>query len=54
MGNNGEVFVLSDSSIWEVKYEYEYMYEYFPRVTVCPAESFVIVGGKKLQVQRLK
>ena len=24
MGNNGEVFQLSDGSLWEVKYEYEY------------------------------
>jgi hypothetical protein len=25
MGNNDEIFKLSDGSVWEVKYEYEYL-----------------------------
>ena len=32
MGNNGELFKLSDGSVWEVKYEYEYLYECFDDV----------------------
>ena len=36
MGNNEEIFKLSDGSVWEVKYEYEYLYEYYPSVIVCP------------------
>jgi len=50
MGNNGEIFKLADGTIWEVKYEYEYMYEYYPTVTVCPDKGFMIVGDTKLDV----
>jgi hypothetical protein len=48
MGNNGEIFQLSDGSVWEVKYEYEYLYEYYPSITACPNEGFIIIDGKKL------
>lgn len=51
MGNNGEIFKLDDGSIWEVKYEYEYMYEYYPTVVVCPARGKMVVGRKTLNVQ---
>jgi hypothetical protein len=44
MGNNGEVFILSDRSIWEVKYEYEYMYEYYPSVAICPSKNLLNMG----------
>ena len=27
MGNHGEIFKLSDGTIWQVQHEYEYMYE---------------------------
>lgn len=54
MGNNDEIFVLSDGSIWEVKYEYEYMYEYYPTVIACPNKGYVIVNGKKLNAQVVK
>ena len=53
MGNNGEIFRLQDGSIWEVKYEYEYLYEYYPQVVICPSRSILIVDGKKLNVQVL-
>ena len=53
MGNNGEIFKLSDGSIWEVKYEYEYMYEYYPSVIVCPDQGKLVIGDKKLNVQAL-
>ena len=53
MGNNEEVFKLADGSLWEVKYEYEYLYEYYPSVTVCPNESFMVIGGKKLNIASL-
>lgn len=51
MGNNGEMFRLADGSIWEVKYEYEYLYEYYPKVTICPTRGILIVRGKALTVQ---
>jgi hypothetical protein len=54
MGNNGEIFRLADGSIWEVKYEYEYLYEYGPRVTICPARGRLIIRNKTLNVEQLK
>jgi len=51
MGNNGELFKLVDGSVWEVKYEYEYMYEYYPSVIVCPDRGKLIIGEKSLNVQ---
>jgi hypothetical protein len=36
MGNNDEIFRLDDCSIWKVQYEYEYLCEYYPSVTICP------------------
>lgn len=53
MGNNGEIFKLADGSVWEVKYEYEYLYEYFPSVLVCPGRGRLVVGSKSLNVQQL-
>jgi hypothetical protein len=54
MGNNGEIFKLSDGSIWEVKFEYEYLYEYYPKIIVCPDKSLISIKGKKLGVQSIK
>jgi len=51
MGNNGEIFKLADGSLWEVKYEYEYLYEYNPSVVICPSRGKLIVGGKSLNVE---
>ena len=45
MGNNDEIFVLADDSVWQVKYEYEYLYEYYPVITVCPDRGKLIVKG---------
>ena len=50
MGNNGEIFKLADGSVWEVKYEYEYMYEYNPDVLICPSRGRLIVNKKSLNV----
>jgi hypothetical protein len=51
MGNNGEIFKLADGSFWEVKYEYEYLYEYYPSVVICPSRGRLIIGKKSLNVQ---
>lgn len=48
MGNNDEIFVLSNGSIWQIKYEYEYMYEYYPTIVACPNAGYVNIDGKKL------
>lgn len=54
MGTDGEVFVLSDGSVWQINYEYEYMYEYYPSVVACPNEGYVVVEGTKLNAQQLR
>lgn len=53
MGNNDEIFKLADGSVWQVKYEYEYMYEYNPSVTVCPSRGKLIIGKKSLNIQKM-
>lgn len=40
-------------SIWEVKYEYEYMYEYYPEVIICPSQEKLSIKGKSLNVQQV-
>lgn len=50
MGNDDEVFKLSDGSFWQVKYEYEYLYEYYPTVVICPTRGTLLVSGKSLNV----
>jgi len=51
MGNNGEIFKLADGSLWEVKYEYEYLYEYYPSVVICPSRGILIISEKSLNVE---
>lgn len=49
-GNNDEIFRLADGSIWQVKYEYEYLYEYRPDVVICPSRGILVINGKSLNV----
>ncbi len=51
MGNNGEIFKLADGSVWEVKNEYEYLYEYYPSIVVCSKQGKLFVGKKFLNVE---
>lgn len=53
MGNNGELFKLNDGSTWEVMYEYNYLYAYYPQVLVSPKEGKLILDGKKLSVKKI-
>jgi len=53
MGNNEEIFKLSDGTVWEVKFEYNYMHVYRPSILVCPQRGFVVVNGKKLNAQKI-
>jgi len=53
MGNNGEIFKLTDGSLWEVKYEYEYLYEYYPNVIICPSRGKLVIKGKTLNVEQV-
>ena len=51
LGNDGEILKLADGSVWKVKYEYEYLYEYYPSVLICPSRGKLILGKKSLNVQ---
>jgi hypothetical protein len=53
MGNNDEIFKLADGSVWQVKYEYEYMYDYYPSVIICPGLGKLIVGKKTLNIMHI-
>lgn len=52
MGNNDEIFKTSDGRLWQVKYEYEYLYEYYPTVDIC-SEQKLIINGKALNISAL-
>lgn len=51
MGNHGEIFRLADGSLWEVKYEY--LYEYYPDVIICPSKGKLVVSGGTLNVEQI-
>jgi hypothetical protein len=53
MGNDGEIIKLDNGSIFEIKYSYEYMYEYYPSVLICPSSSKLIIKNKKIDIQLL-
>ncbi len=53
MGNNGEIIKLADDSVWEVKYAYEYLYAYYPTVTICPAKGKLLIKDKSIDVQAI-
>ena len=50
MGNNDEIFKLEDGSLWQVKYEYSYLYEYYPAVKICPSQGKLVIGQNTLNV----
>ena len=51
MGNDGEIFKLADGSMWQVKYEYEYLYEYYPDILICPNQGKLMIDKKSLNVE---
>ena len=51
MGNNGEIVKLADGSLWEVTFAYEYLYEYYPSVIICPKSGKLMVKNKSIDVQ---
>ena len=55
MGNDGEIFKLADGTIWKVSQERTnfFMYEYYPKVVVCPSNGQLMVGGKTLFVEKI-
>lgn len=53
MGNHGEIFKLSDGTLWQVQHEYECLCECNPNVVICPAEGKILINGKSLSVSQL-
>ena len=53
MGNHGETFTLSDGTVWEVQYEYEYLYEYRPEVVVCPDKGYLMIEGDRIDIRQV-
>jgi hypothetical protein len=53
LGNNGEIFKLSDGSIWEVRYEYQYLYAYNPSIIICPDKGKLSIDSKILNVTQV-
>lgn len=51
LGNDGEIVKLADGTLWEVKYEYKYLYEYYPQVVICPTSGKMIVKNNAINVQ---
>jgi hypothetical protein len=49
LGNNNEIFKTGDGGIWQVKYAYEYLYEYYPTVLIC-SESKLVLKGKTIDI----
>ena len=53
MGMSGDVFTLSDGSIYKVGIgEYNYLYSYYPDVIICDGNS-LNVDGKTISVNRI-
>ena len=50
MGNHNEIVILQDNSIWRIQYEYEYLYEYYPDVLICPSLGKMFVDDSELDV----
>ena len=50
MGNHGEIFRTADGAIYEVSGSYEYLYAYYPSVTVCPSRGKMLVQGKTVGI----
>jgi len=53
LGNNNELFRLSNGVTGQIKFEYNYFYDYYPTVIVCPDSQVMYHKGKKLSVSNL-
>ena len=51
MGNGGEIIQLDDGSYWkEVGYQYLFLNEYSPSVTICPEQGTLALGDNSFPV----
>ncbi len=50
-GNGGEVIKLMGGTVWkEVSYQYLYLYQYNPVVTICPETGLMILNNNRFKV----
>lgn len=54
MGNDGEVFVTSEGSMFKVSGSFEYLYAYFPTVAICPGQGVMMVEGHSVNIVPLQ
>lgn len=54
MGNHGEVFKTQEGALFEVFGSYEYLYAYYPDVTICPSRGKMFVEGKTVNIRSLR
>lgn len=54
MGNHGEIFKTSDGGVFEVVGSYEYLYAYYPEVTICLGHGKMLVEGKTVGIRALQ
>ena len=56
MGNDKEIFKLSDGSEWEVTQEgtFLFLYEYRPKIMICPSDDNLMIKGETLRVKNLR
>jgi hypothetical protein len=52
MGNNDEIFQTADGVLWQVKYEYSYLYEYYPQVDICNNNT-LLINGQSLKIIKM-
>jgi hypothetical protein len=53
LGTHGEIVKLADGSLWEVQYEYLYLYAYYPEAVVCPSQGKLIVDAHAISVVQI-
>lgn len=54
-GNGGELIQMADGSIWQdSSYQYLYLYEYYPTVTICPDKGQMILEDNVFQIIRVR
>lgn len=50
MGNHDEIFQTTDGSVWKVQGSFEFLFEFFPTVTICPDRNVLLLKGKRINV----
>lgn len=52
MGNKGEVFSLNDGSLWMIRDGYAYLYDYDPKIFLCPDLKKILIKGNTIPIER--